>query len=331
MSIGSGLAAQLGVAAETVYGTYVAPSRFFEFSKESLKMNKRTVQGGGLAAGRFAQLGSRRVVVGRDASGSVDFDVTTKGMGLLFAHLMGSSATPVQQGGTAAYLQTHAFGDNVGKSLSVQAGVPETSGTVRPMSFVGGKITGASFECGVDAMLTSTWDFDFRDLDDTKTLAAASYPASGAILGFMSMSVKIGTVGAEQTVSGIKKWSAKIERPQATSRYYAGASARKAEPIMNDWLKVTGSLEADFVDKTILSDRFMTDGSFSLVVEFTGALIASTYYETVRFRFPACFLDGETPTVDGPGLTSGTFPFVVQSDGTNSVATIEYISTDTTL
>ena len=48
MSIGTGLAASLGVAAETTFGTYVAPTRFYEFNSESLAKVKNFVQGGGL-------------------------------------------------------------------------------------------------------------------------------------------------------------------------------------------------------------------------------------------------------------------------------------------
>ena len=43
------------------------------------------------------------------------------------------------------------------------------------------------------------------------------------------------------------------------------------------------------------------------------------------------FFDGDTPTVDGPDVTSGGYPFVAQLDGTNPLVSIDYISTDTTL
>jgi hypothetical protein len=41
--------------------------------------------------------------------------------------------------------------------------------------------------------------------------------------------------------------------------------------------------------------------------------------------------DGDTPTVGGPDVVSTSFPFVAGHDGTNAAATVEYISTDTTL
>lgn len=144
MAIGSGLAAQIGFAAESTYGTYVAPTRFLEFNKADLKKVKNTVQGGGLAAGRFAQLGSRRAVTSEAAAGSVEMEVINKGFGLLLAHLLGSSATAVQQGGSTAYLQAHTLGDNFGKSLTTQVGVPDLTGTVRPYTY-------KAFALGVDS------------------------------------------------------------------------------------------------------------------------------------------------------------------------------------
>ncbi|MFL4908488.1 hypothetical protein ACJ6WF_36135 [Streptomyces sp. MMS24-I2-30] len=74
MAIGSGLGAQLGISAETTYGAYVAPARFFEFTKESLVLKKTTAQSAGIAAGRLLALSSRRVVTRREVSGSIDLD-----------------------------------------------------------------------------------------------------------------------------------------------------------------------------------------------------------------------------------------------------------------
>jgi hypothetical protein len=175
MAIGSGLAASLGLAEESVYGTYTAPTRHLEFSKEDLKKIKTTVQGGGLAAGRFAQLGSRRVLTTVSGGGTVDLEVTNKGYGLIIEHLLGSSATAVQQAATTAYLQAHTIGDNIGKYLSVQKGVPDTGGTVRPYTFLGGKVTGATFQCDVLGTLMSTVEFDFKDVSEAQALAAPSY------------------------------------------------------------------------------------------------------------------------------------------------------------
>ena len=331
MAIASGLAAQIGVAAESTYGTYVAPTRFPEYNKADLKKKKNVVQGGGLAAGQIAQLGSRRVVTSESVEGGFELEVANKGMGLLLAHLLGSSATPVQQGATAAYLQAHTVGDNIGKSLTIQHGVPDLTGTVRPFTFKGCKLSGAEFSCKVGEPLTMSLDVDGRQASEVETLVAASLATGVAPFHWAQMSVKLGTFGAEAAVSGVKGFSVKFDRGMASERFYAGAGGLKAEPVMNDWLKVSGSLDVDLVNKADFADRFAADSATSLVIEFVGPLIASTYYQTFRIKVPMVFFDGDTPTVDGPDVTSGGYPFVAQLDGTNPLVSIDYISTDTTL
>lgn len=331
MAIGSGLAASIGFAAESTYGTYVAPTRFLEYIKADLKKKKNVVQGGGLAAGRIAQLGSRRVVTSESVEGGFELEVANKGMGLLLAHLLGSSATPVQQGATAAYLQAHTVGDNIGKSLTIQHGVPDLTGTVRPFTFKGCKLSGAEFSCKVGELLTMSLDVDGRQASEVETLVAASLATGVAPFHWAQMSVKLGTFGAEAAVSGVKGFSVKFDRGMASERFYAGAGGLKAEPIMNDFLKVSGSIEVDLVNKADFADRFAADSATSLVIEFVGPLIASTYYQTFRIKVPMVFFDGDTPTVDGPDVTSGGYGFVAQLDGTNPLVSIDYISTDTTL
>jgi hypothetical protein len=328
MAIGSGLGAQIGISAESTYGTFVAPAKFVEFTKEGLALKKTTAQSAGIAAGRLMALSTRRVVTRREAQGTLEMEVSNKGMGLLLQTLMGTSVTPVQQGATAAYLQTHTLASVAGKSLTIQKGVPLTTGTVTDKSFVGCKITSGEFSCGVGEMLTSSFEIDGKDCDEAQTLAAASYSAMSPF-HFGQMALKTGTFGAETALDGIRKVSCKIERPQDVERFYANQAALKREPIENDQVKITGSLESDYV-ATTLDDLHTSDGGTSLVWEFVGPLIASTFFETFRITLPVVKLDEGPPTVDGFGVVKPTFNFTGLYDLTN-LPKIEYISTDVTL
>ncbi|MFD7791030.1 phage tail tube protein [Streptomyces sp. NPDC059759] len=328
MAIGSGLGAQLGISAESSYGTFVAPTKFVEFTKESLVLKKTTAQSAGIAAGRLLALDKRRVLTRREGSGSIDFEVTNKQMGLLLQSLMGTSVTPVQQVATAAYLQTHTLASSAGKSLTIQKGVPLTSGTVTDKTFLGCKVTSGEFSCDAGGMLMGTFEVDAKDCDEGQTLAAASYPSMSPF-HFAQMGVKTGTYGAETALDGIRKMSCKIERPMDVERYYAGQAGLKKEPVENDQVKITGSIESDYV-ATTLDDLHTSDGSTSLVWEFIGPLIASTYYETFRITLPAIRLDEGPPTVDGFGVVKPTFNYTGLYDGTNQPK-IEYMSTDVTL
>ena len=328
MAIGSGLGAQVGIAAESSYGTFVAPTKFIEFTKESLALQKTTAQSAGIAAGRLVPLSSRRVVTQRQASGSLEMEVTNKGMGVLLQTLMGTTVTPVQQAATSAYLQTHILADVVGKSLVIQKGVPLTTGTVTDKTFLGCKVISAEFSCEVGGMLLATFEIDAKDCDETQTLSVATYPAMSPF-HFGQMSVKTGAYGTETALDGIRKVSLKIERPQAVERFYAGQSGLKKEPISNDQVKITGSLETDYV-ATALDDLHTSDAATSLVWDFTGPLIAAANPERITFKVPAIRIDDAPPTVEGFDVVKPTFNFTGLYDGTNPTQ-LEYRSTDITL
>ncbi|MFJ8555311.1 phage tail tube protein [Streptomyces sp. NPDC093676] len=328
MAIGSGLGAQIGIAPEVTYGTFVAPTKFVEFTKESLLLKKTTAQSAGIAAGRLLPLSSRRVVTQTEAQGSIDLEVTNKAMGLLLQALMGTTVTPVQQGAGPAYLQTHTLADTAGKSLTIQKGVPLTTGTVTDKTFLGCKVTSAEFSCEVGGMLSATFEFDSKGCDETQTLATASYP-SMAVFHFGQMAVKTGTFGTETALDGIRKVSVKIERPQAVDRFYAGQNGTKKEPISNDQVKITGSIEMDYV-ATTLDDLHTSDAGTSMVWEFVGPNIATTFFETFRIKLPVIKLDEAPPAVDGFDVIKPTINFTGLYDGTNQPA-IEYISIDSTL
>jgi hypothetical protein len=329
MAIGAGIGGQLGIAAESTYGTYVAPTIFPEFSKESIKLKKTTAQSSGIASGRLLDVGSRRVVTQKEATGGWEMEVTNSKMGVLLQALMGTTVTPVQQSASTAYLQTHTLADTAGKSLTIQKGVPQTSGTVSKYSALGCKVTSCEFSCEAGAMLTSSWEIDGKTVDETPVLASPSYPTGLSPFHFGQMAVKTGTYGTETALDGIRKVSVKIERPQATDRFYAGQAGLKKEPITNDKVKITGSIEADFT-ATTLADMFRDDTATSFVWEFVGPIIASTYAYTFRIKLPAIFIDDEPPTIDSNEIIRTTFSFTALFDGTN-LSAIEYLSTDVTL
>lgn len=333
MAIRSGLGGQVGVAKETTYGTYVAPDHWIEFGSESLVKNVNRIDGGGMAAGRFARLGTRRIETNNDGSGTLNAQVPTKGFGVLLENLFGGTVTPAQQAGTAAYLQTHVLADNFGKSLTIQKGVPSAAnGTAYPFNFVGSKVNSMEFTCGVDEDLQVAIDVDSQTVQESSGLVTASYPSGLSGFSFTQGVFKTGAnVGAAAATDGVRSVTAKIERPMKTDRFTYNQGALKLEPIMNDYVDVSGSFDIDFMTKADFIDRFTANTGFALVWEFVGATIASTYKFTFHLEFPLCYLDGATPNMDGPDVVQTTIPFVARSDGTNSVVTCTYTSTDVTV
>jgi hypothetical protein len=327
MAVGSGIGSSFGVVAESAYGTPVPVTRHLP-GTFNVKRVQETVEVTGVAAGRPAA--PDEVVTKTQAVGRFDGQLTTRQMGIFLQHLFGGNAAPVQQGATTAYLQTHVLSDNKGKSLTCQAGIADTGGTVRPYTLTGGKITQAEFSCGVGEALTIGVDIDGRELVETESLVAPSFLSGLRPFHFAQMSVKLGAYGSEAAVTGVRKVSVNISRSQDVDAFYAGNAGKKSEPTWNDFIAITGSIDIDFVTKADFVDRFMAHTSTSLDWSFTGPIIASTYAEMFQLRLAKVYFNTEAiPEVQGPGVNQVSVPFKAFWDPTNGIASAGYQSLDT--
>lgn len=331
MAVGSGIGGSYGVADQSTYPTFVAPTRFYRVRKAEVKRVQTPVQGGGLASGQLMPAGSQRVITSDAGTGAVELDFFQTKMGLLLKHITGTAATPVQQAATAAYLQTFPLVDVFSRIFSAQVNTPQRDGTNRAQSGIGGKITSAEFSCDAGDILKLALEQDFRQHTDAQAYAAASYADASPPFHFAQMGVKVGTYGAEAAANGVKGMSVKIARALDVDGYYANNAGKKDEPVMNGNFEVTASIKADFVDKALWIDRYNNNTPFSLVWEFIGPLIASTYFYTFRVTLPECFVDGDTPALEDENVISGTIPITATWNSTNGYPKLEYISTDTTL
>lgn len=330
MAIGSGLGTQVGFSAETVYGTYVAPARFLRAQSFNIKKRIDTVDVNGMAAGRGMILD--RVTTSTGGTGQLKCQVPRAGFGLFLAHMLGSTAAPAQQGGSAAYLQTHALGDNYGTSLTMQKTIVNTPGTAYPVTGLGGKVTRAEFSISAKGVVEATLDFDFKDVVESESAAVASYIAStNAQLPFTfpQFTVKLGTYGAEASVSGVRGMSLTLERGMnLDDSDYAGGAGKKSQPVWNDFFNVSGSFDVDLVTKADFIDRFTAQTVVAAQVECVGPIIASTFAETLGFRLPKIYFDGDVPEVGGPGVLQASIPFKGYDDSTNALSAY-YMSRDT--
>jgi hypothetical protein len=175
-------------------------------------------------------------------------------------------------------------------------------------------------------------DGDGRDLTESQPLAAASYVTGRSPFHFGQMGVKVGaTAGAAAAIGGVRKVTLKIDRKMKTDQFYANGAGLKDQPTTNDKVGLSGTITADYKVAADLADRFRDDTQFALVWEFIGANLNATFFQTLRFTLPACFLDDGTPEVDGPDVVSTDFNFTGFYDLTNAPVTIDYISADTAL
>ncbi|MFN8185359.1 MAG: phage tail tube protein [Candidatus Nanopelagicales bacterium] len=329
MAIGSGLGSQVGYSTESTWGTRVAPAKFARGTAYAANRAQNRVQGEGIQAGVLGNIGAHYVETTEAGEGSLSLDVQTNGMGPLLQALTGGTSTITQQAATAAWLQTHTLGDPL-KSLTVQVGTPYRTGTVFVQELQGAKVTSGEFSCAADGILTGTFNFDAKKYDSSQTLATATYVATKPFHG-KQMAVKTGTFGAEASVSGVKNVSLSWTNALDTEDYTAGSTGLKAEQIRNGVTTITGSLTVDWLTttKTAFEDLRVANTSTSLVLKWTGALIASTYYEDIEIGLPGVFFTGDTPSVQGADVLTVDYGFEWKYDGTN-LPYIKYTSTDAT-
>ncbi len=329
MPIGSGLQASVAYRAETgSYGTYIAPNSFLRARSAPVIREGNRVAGEGIAAGAHFPLTSHYVETVTGASASITFDVQSKGMGTLLLPLFGASTT-AQQGGTTAYLHTLTVSDPVGKYLTVQSGVPYRGGTVLPHTLTGGKVTKLDLSCTVDGIAQGSVEIDGKAFTTTQSLAAPSYTSTNVFHGGQ-LNVKAGAWASETSVSGVRGFSLSVSRALDTEDYTAGQTGTKAEPVLNGYTEITGSITADWLSKATFQDLAHGVTATSLVFELVGPIISSTYAETFRFKIPGVQFELATQGWDGPDVLTNDWPFTVRYDGTN-VPTLEIISAETTI
>lgn len=328
MAVGSGLGSQFGFAPETVYGTYVAPTKFVRAKSYSVKPTNQRVQGEGIQPGILGPIGAHYVETTVGAEATVALDVQTTGLGLLLQAITGGTSTSTVST-TPAYTQTHTLGDPVGKSLTVQIGRPTRAGTAVPATLKGGKVTSAEFSCDVTGLLGLTVNLDGQAYDNVTALATASYTAASVWSG-KQMCVKAGVFNSEAAVDGIRSVNVTWTRALDTDDITACKSGLKNEPVINGFTEITGSLTADWLAKATLEDLAVGNTPTSLVWEFTGANITGSVNHSFKMTLPGIYFETQAQDVPGPSELTSDWSFQWRYDGTN-LPSIVVITTDTAL
>lgn len=304
MAIGSGIGSQFGIVTETTFNTAVTVSTFYEFNNESINYNKNTAVGLGLRAGGQLPRSQRRVVTTSDATGDIELDLPTKGLGLLLSHAMG---------GTVQTSGTYTLGDVYSNSFTAQVGVPQYGGTVTPKTISGCKISSWELAVTNAGIATGRFTIDGASFTTGTSLATASYPSGNSVFHFAQGAVTVdGTA-----VANIKDFSINVDNTLKTDRYNLGASGIKSTQVINGFRKITGSITAEFTDTTLLT-KYLADTTLALGITFTsGAASLSITASAVK-------LDGEAPQVGGPEVIDVNFTFEAYDNGTDAPLTIVY-------
>lgn len=315
----SGIAAQLGISAESTYGTYVAPTRFLPFVSEALALDIARMKSAGLRSGQRIGRSDGWAPGTRQAAGSVELEVGNKGFGLLFAKALGAAAASADGTG---FKRTYTMGDLFGDMLTMQVGRPDVSGTVQPFSYLGCKIAGFSLEQTVDEFLKLSLDVDARDETTAQSLVAATAPALTELFHWGQMAV---TVGGSSFAA--EEFAVEVDNNLKTDRFKLRGNTLKDEPI-EQRRTITGRLVGEFESLTHYN-RYTGGTTAAIVATWTSALT----YDTGKFfklevTLPTCRFDGTSPNVDGDGVLPFEYPFEVLDSGSGQPITIDYYTSD---
>ena len=324
MAIKSGLAAQIGFAQEAAWGTYQTPTRFLEFLNESLGFQIARIESGAIRASNRVLRSDHWAAGTKQGGGDIAWEVSSKGFGLLFKHMLGAVAITTPGGGTTSRDHTHTLGDpDANEGLTIQKGVPDVNGMVQPFSFLGCKVTGWELSNTVDGILQLVTSIDAADLTTAQSLAAASYPTSPELFTFVRATMTVG--GAQLDVKDV---SINGNVGLATDRFFLRSSQLKKEQLINGMYEIGGSLLPEFENLTAIN-RFLNGTTASLVALWEGSIIEAAIRYKVQVTIPVCRFDGDIPTVGSPEIVEQPLPFKGLYDGAAEPITLVYTTTDT--
>lgn len=331
----------VGAAAEVTYGTYVAPTRTFEFNSETFDWQKDAKQGQGLRVNSRVYRTSRRVVTKGEGKGELEMDVVNKGMGLLFNAAFGT-ATVTQIAATPAYQHVYTMTD-VPPSLTIQKGLPRVDGTVDAMSFTGCMVESFDLESANGEIVTAKFGFDVGAYTTAQSLASLAYPTSPELFHFGLGAIKLGgavtlatttalATSTGATTTGVRDFSFTMNNNLSTDRYnYNGVvsgQGRKAKPLTG-MREITGKFTAEY-DATTWRDAYLADTDVPILMTFTGSNISGGNNNALQVVLPSTKLDSGTPQSNGGDLITVEHSFTVL-DNTVAAQAVQlvYVTTDT--
>jgi hypothetical protein len=346
MSFASGLVGQLGWGVEThgSHGTAVTVNKFAPVISEGINLEVNRAQGEGLhGSTNGVALLSRHVTTTRSVSGDFSVEGTATGLGTLWRAALGSTTTPAVLSG-AAYEAVFTPGSQqaAGSSLTIQAGRPQTNGTVRPFTWNGCKVTGFEIGGNVTDPLNVSFSVDGWNEATGTALAAASFPANQYQFSGADLTVTLGgtastgsgkvSVSGGTALAGVKGVTVSGTNSLASERFYANGGGIKAEQLVNGYREYTIELDMDFIDRTVLYDLFVANTTTTIQVAWQSpTAITGAHFPRLEVIVAAAKVTSGTVNLDGPDVLPQQITLTALSDGTNAPFQIRTVSTDTAL
>lgn len=305
----------VGIAKETTYKTYATPTRFFEFTEESLGWEKNVVQGQGLRVGGRVARSGRRVVPTAAGAGDLTIEATSKGMGLLLEGCFGTG-TSTQIGTSSVYQQLFTLADTL-PSFTLEKGIPRVDGTVDPYTFLGAMVSSFQVDCPNGELVTIQTSWDVGDISVAQTYSSPSYASSPTLFHFAGASIYSGTLTAPTTSSlasanselaSVRSFSLSVNNNIAADRYNFGGGGRKDKPTVG-LREIAGSVEIEYANTTF-RDAVLDEDPLVLVITLEAAALSSGN-ETLQLVLPEVKFDNALVNANGGDIPMQSLNFAV--------------------
>lgn len=337
----SGSLTRFGIGKETTYGTAVAITDSFEIMSEDFAGKYERTNAEALS-GSYVMRSDRFSVNRKGAEGSVTLEPLTRGFGAWLNFMMGQVATSAAIE-TSAYVHTGTINNLTSKNLTVQVLRSDETGTLRPWTYEGGKVTSYEFSNSVDQTLRCTIGMDF-ELESNPDAPAGNYAGTAlAALATAPTGANVfvwdqGTITVGATTYDISEITIGVDNALNVDRYFIRQGASKREPVQDGKREVTWSLTTPYVDNNLwekVSSATVAGSYAEIQAKWVGLIsipgTTTPLYPEICITIPVARFDEGGPAVDGEGMLEQTFSGVGLYNGTDSPITIRYRSQDATV
>lgn len=281
------MAGQVGWKSETTFGTAVTPDVFMPVRSASLSIDEGYIRSEAIRASRFTQTPAR--LGARVISGDVEMELPNTSIAALLKHLFGSVATT----GVGPYTHTFTPGSALGKSLTLQVGVEDAGGTVRPFTASGAKPGDWSISCNVGELAMLSFDWTSKDIVTATALATASYSASLAPFTFVEGSVTVDG----SPVASARSVTLSATKNLKTDRHVLGSRTIR-EQLNEGRYEFTTEIGADFDDLTLFALQ-VAGTQVGSVLTFSNGTESLTITSSGQ-------IEGDAPSLSTNGLEEQT-------------------------
>lgn len=219
MAARSGIAAQIGFGVEPAAGSEVVPTVWVPLLEESLSAEIARMESEGIIPGQSVLSDWQSVPGAHKVGGDTKFELTNRGLGVLWKACLGSVSTS----GAGTY--THVFTPGELPSLTAQVGRPDVSGTVRPFAYRGLKVSKWEMAAKLGEIVTFGITWAGRAEGYPRTFAdGATTSASTTITSAAGASFTAADVGSIVSGTGIPAGTTIASVQSATSATLSAAA-----------------------------------------------------------------------------------------------------------